>query len=140
MRSLGIMVVFLFAFFSDHAQVKIAAAARGKELTDTTARLKLFEYRDGTYGFTYQNVLSQKPDPSTIIFRNRAEASSFILDIKKAFDLGEGNISKVNYGNARISLIPTSNGSVFMRVEKKGAKISALEINRLTFRQINILQ
>jgi len=122
------------------AQMKIASATPVKVLTVPTATLKVTEYRDGSYGFTYQNILSQKPDLITIVCKDRAEANFFIKDIRKAFASKEGMASKVNYGNSQIALIPASNGSVFMRVEAKPDKISAFEINRFTFRQINILE
>jgi hypothetical protein len=140
MRTIILFIFVLFLSRSGFSQIKIASADPGKELTDSTASMKLFGYHDGRYCFRYQNVLSQKPDPITIIFKDRTEANSFIKEVKKAFVLREGSMNKVNYGNSQISLIPASNGSVFMRVGTKGAKVSAFEINRFTFQQINILQ
>jgi hypothetical protein len=138
-----ILILYVFAICicsSGISQIKIASRDHGKELTVPTATMKLIEYRDGRYSFTFQNVLSQKPDLVTIDFKDRAEANFFIKDIKKAFVSKEGGVSKVNYGNSQIALIPASNGSVFMRVESKADKVSAFEINRFTFQQINILQ
>jgi hypothetical protein len=140
MRIFILSVFVIFAASAGNAQIKVASADRGKELTVPTAPMKLIEYPNGTYRFTFQNVLSQKPDLITIVFKDRAEANFFIKDIKKAFLAKEGSVSKVNYGNSQISLIPASNGSVFMRVESKPDKISAFEINRFTLRQINILE
>jgi hypothetical protein len=137
------LMLFLFAFSattSGFSQPKIAASNPGKELTDTTASMKIFNYPDGRYCFTFQNVLSEKPDPVTVIFKNRTEANAFVKDIKKAFVSRDGSVSKVNYGNSQIALMPASNGSVFMRVETKGNTVSAFEINRLIFQQINIFK
>jgi hypothetical protein len=138
-----LLIPLIFSLCTSSAlfsQIKIAAAGPGKVLTVATSTMKVIEYHDGSYGFTYQNILSQKPDLITIICKDRAEANFFIMDIKKAFTSKEGNVTKVNYGNSQIALIPASNGSVFMRVEAKADKVSAFEINRFTFRQINILE
>lgn len=140
MRPFLMLLFVSCASTSGSAQTRIAASTEGRQLTDTSSGMKIFGYPDGRYSFTYQNILSQKPDPYTVVFKDRAEAILFVQDIKKAFVSREGNISKVNYGNSQITLMPASNGSVFMRVETKGKNVSAFEINRLTFHQINILQ
>jgi hypothetical protein len=121
------------------SQVKSSVNA-GHILNDSTAGIKVFNYPDGRYCFTFQNVLSEKGDPCSFFVKNQQEAKAFLQEIKKAFLLKEGMVNNINYGNSQIMLMLASTGAVFMKVQQKGGKLAAYAINRLTLAQIDVLK
>ena len=81
-------VIFLFLCclsVRGPGQTSIASAVLTKGLTVSTSPMKIPGFGDGRYRFSYQKILSQKADTSAAVFKDRAQATSFVKDVKKAF-------------------------------------------------------
>jgi hypothetical protein len=100
--------------------------------------LSIVTYTDGRHYFSFRNALTGDQDFSTILFKTKNDAKTFVKEIAKAFSLKEGEKNVINYPPYIIKLYYDPVG-VYMSVEEKDKKPAVLKITKEMYSQINIL-
>jgi hypothetical protein len=131
-----LFAAYSFLFLFTHAQNNMAQADR--VVTTDDGNLSIVVQKGGTYMFSYQNQMSNKPDLRTIVFKNKQEIKGFEKKISKALSAKDGTSDLITYKTYKIRLL-TEIGGVFMIVNEPGQSQSTLRITKEMYNQVNVL-